>query len=413
MEAPESFSQLDPHFRRLKQQRQSLHDNNYLKHDMASHPAGRDKQTAMKIMLTICCLRSFIHTACISVMAAALVCPAATGQTVGGPLRSHLAEKSRTAFTWKALWVEGESLKTRMHMDLMAQRAKYMGFNVVIAAPSADMVAAVHEHGLQFYALVVNLKELAAADFMKAHPGCLQQALANEEALINTPRENPDRENIQPGPWLCPDFGLLPVERKALETMVKQYELDGVALDNVGYRNYYACFCPYSETARAGYARRHPTLTRLQIMRDFSEQSLVEYVRQAGEVVRAGNPRLKLAIHIDPAFDLNPRYGNKLAVDYCGETIAWCYPPFWDYRKITERTRAFLEAEGEFQGENRFVPFIAVRSGELKKSARRLRNEIRIARSAGTGVIMIGYYEALAENPDLADVVARELRAYP
>ena len=74
-----------------------------------------------------------------------------------------------------------------------------------------------------------------------------------------------------------------------------------------------------------------------------------------------------------------------------------------------KRTQLFLEAEDEYQGGNQFVPFIGVYAGELKKNTKRLRTEIRIARSAGTGVIMIGYYAALAQDPGLADVVAQEL----
>ena len=151
-------------------------------------------------------------------------------------------------------------------------------------------------------------------------------------------------------------------------------------------------------------------MTRSRIRLEFSEQALVEYVRQVAETVRGINAKLKLAIHINPDFDLNPCYGNKLEVDYCGETIAWCYPPFWSYWKITKRTQLFLENEGEYEGGNVFVPFIGVCPDNPVNYPKRLRTEISIARRAGTGVIMIGYYEALAAHPDLAAVVAQGLK---
>lgn len=355
-------------------------------------------------------LRSLSTQACIGCIAAWLVFPAgAAAQGRPGPVRAPAAEKPYPPLVWKALWVNAQPLKTRGHMELMARRAKIMGFNVIIAEPSADMVSAVHGQGLQFYAWVTALKGLAPAEFYPANPGYLQMVTPAEEASIGAPRDIPDREDVNPGPWLCPDHGLLPVEREALESMVKKYPLEGIALDNVGYRNYYACFCQYSEIQRANYAKRNPTMTRTRIRDEFSEQALVEYVRQSVAAVKAISPGLKLAIHIDPDFDLNPRYGNRLEVDYCGETIAWRYPPFWSYNKIAARNRLFLEAEGEYLGGNQYVPFIGVSVKELKKNPARLRTEIRIARSAGTGLIMIGYYEALAAHPDLADVVIQEL----
>lgn len=319
--------------------------------------------------------------------------------------------QDRPALVWKALWVRAAPLTKTMHLELMARRAKQMGFNVVIAEPSDAMASAVHGQGLQLYAWVTALKGLAPPDFFAAHPGYAQMVRPEEEALIGAPRGNPDRDNVHSGPWLCPDYGLLPVERRALENLVQRYPIEGIALDNVGYRNYYACFCQYSELQRAALARRRPTLLRSQILREFSEQALVGYVRQVADTVKALKPQLKLAVHVHPDFDLNPRYGNMLDVDYCGETIAWRHPPFWPLEKVMKRTQLFLEAEGEYDGANLFVPFIGVCSENPPHYAKRLRAEIRIARRAGTGLVMIGYYEALAAHPDLADVVIQELNA--
>ncbi len=312
--------------------------------------------------------------------------------------------------SWKALWVEATGLQALSKIELVVEQAKTMGFNVIIARPNSKLLSAAHEQGLQFYAWVSCLRGLAPSDFYSEHANYLQRITMDEEFQMRSDRDNPQRDNIQTGPWLCPDFGLLEVERTALEKLLRADPLDGLLLDNVGYRNYYACFCEYSEIMRAAYAKRHPTASRGRVLQDFSEQALVRYVEQVSEVLKRIKPSLKLAIHINPDFDLNPLFGNKLAVDYCAETIAAGMPPFWSYDKIAARSKLFLAAQGIYQQNNHFVPFIAVLAGLDQKSPQRLQREIRLAAAAGTGNIMIAFYEALAENSDLAAVVAQELK---
>ncbi len=319
----------------------------------------------------------------------------------------------KASFTWKALWTS--SLKTPEEIERMADQAREMGFNVVIGMYDPVMAKAVHERGMKYYVWIVNLcsggrGRLISTGFAKSHPEYLQKVKPEEEVMIKQPRKNPDRANVHGGIWLCPDRGLLPVEKKAIEDIARKKDVDGFGLDYVGYRNYYACFCDYSNEQRQRYAKAHPGLSEDEIMRKYSEECLVRYIRQIRNAVKSIRPDMKIAIHIYPDFDPSPCYANKLDVDYCGETVAWFYQPFWSYDKIASLTRRYAEAEGKFHAFNHFVPFIGVYSGERLKSPERLRNEIRIAGSSGTGNIMLAFYRTFDKHPELAKVVAEELK---
>ena len=144
-------------------------------------------------------------------------------------------------------------------------------------------------------------------------------------------------------------------------------------------------------------------------MKEYSIRSLEQWSFQLRQAVQAVRSRAKIAIHVYPDFDLDPFYASRLHVDYCGQTIAWFYPPLWSYGNVYERAMAFKAAEGKFHEFNRFVPFVGVEKGKLLKSPQRLRQEIRIAGLSGARDIMIAFYEVFRENPQLVQVVAEEL----
>ena len=43
-----------------------------------------------------------------------------------------------------------------------------------------------------------------------------------------------------------------------------------------------------------------------------------------------------------------PLYGNRLDVDFCGQTAAWHFEPFWSYEKIRACTRVICSEEKEY-----------------------------------------------------------------
>ncbi len=338
-------------------------------------------------------------------------------------------------FSWKALWV-AHPPTTLKEIKKMVGLTKKMGFNVLIIKttgsggkcwynskilnkpkniqidPLKEIIKEGKKKKLEVYSWIINLGSLPPS-FYKTHPEYLQVVKPEEEEMANKPWINPDRPNLCWGKkWLCPDRGLIDEEKRIIEEIVKNYDVDGIALDYVGYRNYYACFCEYSKKKREKYANEHPELSKWQVLKEFSEQSLVDYVKQIREVVKKINPKIKLAIHIYPDFDPNPGYGNKLLVNYCGQTIAWFFKPFWSYERIYRTGMKYLGKEGEYYRYNKFIPFIGVFKGKLKKSPERLRTEIRIAGNLRKGKvkgIMIAFYETLLEYEDLSKVISEEL----
>ena len=319
------------------------------------------------------------------------------------------AQLQKCSFEWKALWAHSPGNKSE-DIEKMADLASDMGFNAIMSSANAEVIEAVHKKGMKFYAWVINLRGLVPRDFYQAHPEYLQKIKPEEQEKISQPRVNPDRVNIHGGNWLCPDRGLIEEEKQAIQAIVKNYDIDGLALDYVGYRNYCACFCDYSQQKREEYAKQHPDLSPAEVLRRFSEDSLVNYVEQLREAAKAIKPEIKIAIHIYPDFDPNPLYSNRLAVDYCGQTVAWFYKPFWPYEKIYQLTCQYQEAEGKYHKFNQFVPFVGVYSGERLKSPERLRTEIRIAGAAGTKKIMMAFYHTFLKQPELAEVVTQELK---
>ncbi len=305
-------------------------------------------------------------------------------------------------FDWKLLWVRAGALKTPEAVERMGDDAVRMGFTHIGAEPRADIIRVARARKLGFYAWWINLRHPAGAG--------LRQCVAPEEmALAGTPRVNPDRENIHGASWLCPDAGLTDAEWQAIEAMLREHEVDGLALDYIGYRNYYACFCEASQANRREYAERHPGLPPDVVEWRASEDALVAYTQQIRDRLRALDPRLKLAIHVYPDFDPNPVYGCRLPVDYCGQTVAWFFKPHWPLERVYALTQQHAGIQHDVHPAHTFVPFVGVYAKDRVKPPDQLRAEIRMAGTAGTGALMISFYETFLEHPELIGAVADEL----
>ncbi len=336
----------------------------------------------------------------------------------------------RADFKWKALCVP--ALTTSEEIKEMVDLVHRMGFNAIIFQtksghrcwynseilekscspeidPLAEVIKEAHKRGMEVYAWIVYLYNSGTDKLLKEHPEYYQVIKPGEEKKINMPRVNPDRVNIHGGNWLCPDRGLVDYEKEITREIIEKYPVEGIFVDYLGYRNYYACFCDYSKEKRAEFAKRHPELSDQEMMGRFSEESLVEWSRQLRAFVKSTAPDMKISIHVYPDFDPDPEYGNRLHVDYCGQTVAWFYKPFWSYEKVHEKVVGYMRAAGKHHSCNEHVSFVGVYSGELLKSPERLRTEIRIAGSSGAKSIMLAFYKTLLKHEELARTVSAEL----
>ncbi len=327
------------------------------------------------------------------------------------PETSGAAGLPKAKFDWKALcvWlpkdIKPEAIKQTV------QFSKETGFNVIIPGAAGKTLQDIISEAKK-----ADIKVLAWLTYCYDPKGKmggqdLQQVIRPyESGQIGKPRNAPDRDNIYGKNWLCPDRGLSRYEIKMTEDTVKNYEVDGILIDFLGYKNYYACFCAYSNKEREEFAGKNPQLTEKEVLTQFSENSLINYIKQIRKIVNGIKPGLKLAIHIYPDFDLDPVYGAKLDVDYCAQTVAWFYEPFWSYGKIKQKLRLYSSEEGKYIKNNTFVPFLGVKQGNDLKTPERLRDEIRLIGASGSKNIMLAFYHSLVEVPGFAEVVKEELR---
>ena len=323
----------------------------------------------------------------------------------------------RADFRWRALWVWISDRTEAAYIDRMVDTAVEAGFDAIIVSarlgaegagdPFGHAVEAAHARGLEVYAWISYL-----AGAKDAPPQTLQVLLpGQEDAAAAGTRTDPDRVDVMGGPWRCPDRGLSEEEARRTETIVRRYDVDGVAIDFLGYRNYAACWCDHSNALRAAYAKDHPALSEAEVLREVSRRSLAAFSRQVRRRVLAIRPQAKIAVHVYPDFDPDPLYGSLLDVDYCGQTIAWFFTPHWSYGTIRDRHLAFLAAQGRGPRHNRHVPFVGARPGAEAKSPDRVRTEIRLAGLGGCRTFMFAFYETLLEQPELIAVLRDELRS--
>ena len=142
--------------------------------------------------------------------------------------------------------------------------------------------------------------------------------------------------------------------------------LEGIAFDGFGYRNYHRCYCEHCQKLLNEYRKKHPQLSSKQAAINFFRDTLVSYINYLADYARSKKNDTKTTVHIWPVFAPEPLYGNRLDLDYCGQTAAWY--TLWRQKKIAKYSRII--------------------SGESQKYHRRQE-----------GVGMIGYYDRPGKFP--------------
>jgi len=289
------------------------------------------------------------------------------------------------------------------HTSKILKRADNVDFDML-----EETIKEAKKVNLQVYGWYLNLCGRGVESLVKEHPEYYQVVKPWEEVQVGTPRTDPDRGNIHRGPWLCLDRGLTEYERTLLEEIVRGYDIDGLYIDYIGYRNYYACFCDYSNRKRTEFAKAHPELTEKEVMREFSEQAILRYTRQFREVMTSIKPHLKIASHIYPDFDLNLEYGNKMPIEYRGQSLGWWYTPYWSYEKTRDMCRYYKKTEGRYVKYNEVTALFGI--GQGPKSPERIRKELRVISASGIKNITVMYYQTLLDRPELIKVMTEELK---
>ena len=202
-------------------------------------------------------------------------------------------------------------------------------------------------------------------------------------------------------------------EEKLADVIKKSPGLSGIAFDYFGYKNYRGCRCPVSEKLFADYYTKSlkEKIDREKAWEQFSLDTLVDFYHTLIEYLQSISPSLKFVTHIYPTFLPDPVYGNRLNLDYCCQTVAWYFEPFWPLEKVKQYTRIVGEKEKDYYCRPQGIPFVGIyldRPG-ISKPVERFRQELKAVREAGSRSLSICPFTIFLQHPELIDVVLEEL----
>ena len=126
-----------------------------------------------------------------------------------------------------------------------------------------------------------------------------------------------------------------------IDDIVSVPEIEGLAFDGFGYQNYHRCHCDNCKKLLEEYGNQHPEMSKDEKEIMFFRNTLVDYINYLADYARSKKEDIKTSIHIWPVFAPDPLYGNRLNIDYCGQTAAWY--TLWPKEKIAEYSKIISE----------------------------------------------------------------------
>ncbi|MEA3400174.1 MAG: hypothetical protein U9R79_02910 [Armatimonadota bacterium] len=187
--------------------------------------------------------------------------------------------------------------------------------------------------------------------------------------------------------------------------------LEGLAFDGFGYQNYHCCYCDRCQSLLAEYGEAHPELSPDEARVAFFRDTLVDYINDLADYARSRRADIKTSIHIWPVFAPDPLYGNRLDVDFCGQTAAWY--TLWPEEKIAEYSRIISQAAREYHQRQEGVCMIGYyhRPGEFPvKDAARVDMELRTMIENGCRRIQVCSAIDVIRNEEISEVFRRYSR---
>ena len=184
--------------------------------------------------------------------------------------------------------------------------------------------------------------------------------------------------------------------------------IEGIAFDGVGYQNYRCCYCKHCRELLAEYRESHKKLSEAEAEVSFFRESLVDYINSLADYARSKRPGIKTTLHIWPVFASEPLYGNRLDVDYCGQTAAWF--TLWPEEKIAEYSRVISEQANKFYPRKEGVAMIGYydRPGSFGyKDAQRVDMELRTILANGCRRVQVCETKDVLDNEEVAGIFSK------
>jgi hypothetical protein len=185
-----------------------------------------------------------------------------------------------------------------------------------------------------------------------------------------------------------------------LKTNVKEIletapNLKGVALDMFGYQNYNCCYCPTSMKAFDEYCLKHKEMAKEDAWSSFNLETLVSFQNELCDYARTVRGNVKITNHVWPVYMPEPLYGNRLNLDYCAQTAAWFFEPFWNDNKITSYSKQIVFDADKYYKRQQGIPFVGYfhRNDYPVKSPERLTHEIDLifANSSSESLVIYNF----------------------
>ncbi len=328
-------------------------------------------------------------------------------------LKKPASATEKNPLEWKMVWCW--TLKDKPDAEVVSL-AKSLGFNAIQCSRGRNMVRECHKVGMKAIG-VVGLGGSSA-----------QRILPEEEKRLQLEKEKattPNSELLQGGgepilggevclfDYRCPDRPeTLEYAKKCVDKLIAD-GYDGFALDGLGYKNFYACFCDVSRAEHKNFMKHHPELPPEQAIFRYSSEHLISFCNMLIRYAKEKKPDICTTCHIWPDFAPDPLYGNKAAFDYCGQTVSWFFVPHWKMDKVKRYTYEVVYNESRFHVHSRGAPFIGIfgppEHDRHKKEPERLRQVIGIIKDSGAKAIQFAELGHILNNPEIAEVVREEL----
>jgi hypothetical protein len=333
-------------------------------------------------------------------------------------LLAHSALAADEAPAWRGVWEWSMDKRSDAGLVEIAESCRKLGFNVLMMSPPRDkiefMAGQCHQRGVRLYLSTV---------FSGGEPDWRQvMTPAEQERADQDPPpsyqhggEPRTRDEVfrQRVPCWNRDEVRTHFRKKVVD--FAHLPVDGLAFDAVGYSNYYRCYCPLCEAKLADYRREHPELSDQKASAACAEQAMVDFINEMAQAAREARPGIELTIHIWPYFRPNPYYGNRLAIDYVGQTVSWFFRPHWPLDKVRRLTKRIVARQHDFRQDSHAAPFIGFYSDppELARSADRVRAELEIIRASGAEGMQVAELGHVVRAPSVARAVAEMLGGTP
>jgi len=198
--------------------------------------------------------------------------------------------------------------------------------------------------------------------------------------------------------------------KEQIRNILKVPGIKGIAYDGFGYQNYQCCRCPHSMKLFEEYYKKHKDLKRGKALKKFSLETLVAFNNELADYARSIKPDVKIVNHIWPVFLAEPLYGNRLNIDYCGQTVTWYF--YWDLSKIRRYAHIIAHNEKDYHSRANGVALLAFshRPGRFPlKSPERIEAELKAILDGGCYRVIVDIRD-MVKMPEVAAVFKKYLK---